>query len=144
MHTGLRTLFVYGTLKRGESHHSLVERCVRSIRRASVPGRLLDVGDFPALIDGEGRAYGELFEFDALDVPRILELVDRLEGFLPGDEVTSLFERRVVQVTTEDGSVHAAYAYLYNLHLPLIPLESLRQVHGGEWSGCVSRPSDRA
>lgn len=90
-------LFVYGTLRRGERAHGLVERTralgvVRTLPRYE----LRNVGPFPALVAGGRTAVtGELYAVPAGLVARL----DRYEG---GD-----FRRGIVAL--EDGGSAEAY-----------------------------------
>lgn len=75
-------LFVYGTLRRGAPMHGLLQGRARWLGPAQVPGRLLDLGAFPALLPpsaaGE-RVHGELFALGA-DAAVLLDALDRYEG----------------------------------------------------------------
>jgi len=136
MSVPLSTLFVYGTLKEGEINHGLIEPYARSIRRGWIPGRLYDVGVFPALAEGEDRVQGEIVRLDPTDLVRVLAVIDRLEGCVPDDDMGSLYTRRVVQVTDVDGTLQPAYAYYYNpTHQTLLPLDRLVYLNTGVWAG---------
>jgi gamma-glutamylcyclotransferase (GGCT)/AIG2-like uncharacterized protein YtfP len=126
--------FVYGTLKRGQLNCSLIEPHARWIERAYTSGRLFDVGLFPALVEGEGTVHGELVHLDAMDVPRLLSLIDRLEDFRPEDPGGSMYVRRVVEVTTDSNHRVPAYAYFYNCEHPSLPRPAtLVHLAAGEW-----------
>lgn len=138
---GPAALFVYGTLKSGEANHVLLAPYVRSIERASIAGRLHDVGDFPALAEGEGRVHGELIRLDPKAMPRALAVIDRLEGCVPGDDAASLYLRRSLEVRTAGGGTERAYTYYYNsAHGALPPLEHLPVVESGEWRSPAVAP----
>ncbi len=138
----LSTLFVYGTLKEGEINHGLVEPYARSISPGWIPGRLYDVGDFPALAEGEDRVQGEIVRLDTSDFAGVLRVIDQLEGCLPGDDAGSLYTRRVVPVTLADGTLQPAYAYYYNpAHPSLLPLDRLEYLRTGVWSRAKSHPA---
>jgi gamma-glutamylcyclotransferase (GGCT)/AIG2-like uncharacterized protein YtfP len=129
------TVFVYGTLKRGERNHGLLAAHARSIEPASIRGRLFDTGDFPALAEGDGIVHGELVELDPASVDTVIAVVDRLEGCIPGRDDLSLYHRRIVTATTGDGAGHEAYAYFYNAaHPSLPPLTALTPVESGVWT----------
>lgn len=69
-------VFVYGTLKRGQSNHSRLQGA-RWLGTATLEGACLyDLGPFPMAIAGEGRVCGELYA-----VPMaVLPLLDAYEG----------------------------------------------------------------
>lgn len=71
-------VFVYGTLRKGQPNHELLEGC-----RALGPARtapvftLVSLGAFPAMVGGgETVVVGEIYEVDLWT----LALLDRLEG----------------------------------------------------------------
>jgi gamma-glutamylcyclotransferase (GGCT)/AIG2-like uncharacterized protein YtfP len=81
-------LFVYGTLRRGGSHHAEL-RDARFAGRARTQSRydLVDLGGYPALLEGGTSAVsGELYEVD----DALLVELDRFE------EVPALYERKQV------------------------------------------------
>ena len=134
-------IFVYGTLKRGEINHRLLASAIQSIERGWVNGVLHDVGEFPAMVEGAGRVHGELIWLASDDLSRILPILDRLEGYDPGDEPGSLYHRRIVEVTAESGTREWAYAYYCNpAHPDMPPLNCFPVVEGGEWLGVAAVP----
>lgn len=130
MAEGPAAFFVYGTLKRGQANYPLVAAAVRGVLPAAIRGRLYDVGPFPALAEGDEAVRGEVLVVEPGDLPRLLLVLDALEGFVPSDPAGSLYLRRAVTAATDDGRELAAYAYFYN-HDPA----GLRHLPGGEWRG---------
>jgi gamma-glutamylcyclotransferase (GGCT)/AIG2-like uncharacterized protein YtfP len=131
----LHTLFVYGTLKRGEINHGLLAPHACSIEPASIRGLLYDTGDFPALAEGDGRVQGELVSLDPDRVHEVIAVIDRLEGCIPGQDDRSLYRRRIVSAAREDGVERPAYAYFYNAaHPSLPPLDALTPILSGLWT----------
>jgi len=94
-------LAVYGTLKRSSATQTDlgVGHMLRFIGPCILPGRLIDLGEYPALVEGQGRIEAELFE--VLD-PAVWPILDEYEG----DE----FLRREIQLL--DRPIHA-WTYLY-------------------------------
>ncbi|TMW73493.1 gamma-glutamylcyclotransferase [Alteribacter natronophilus] len=97
-------LFVYGTLRKGDSNHFFLNgfECVNE--QAWITGTLYNTGlGYPAAsVEGERRVYGELYripegQWDALH---------QLEGY--DGSGTSLFVPEEVEVTTDSGTVHAS------------------------------------
>lgn len=83
-------LFVYGTLKRGESNHAQLEGA-RFVKRASTAPEyeLVDLGGFPALLeDGSTAVSGELYDVDD----------DHLAALDAFEDVPTLYERRPIRV----------------------------------------------
>jgi gamma-glutamylcyclotransferase (GGCT)/AIG2-like uncharacterized protein YtfP len=92
-------VFVYGTLLSGEPNHRLLEaaRLVGQGRTRPV-FTLVDVGPFPALVEGGDVAVvGEVYEVDAAT----LASLDRLEGH------PRYYERRCIELA--DGSEADTY-----------------------------------
>jgi gamma-glutamylcyclotransferase (GGCT)/AIG2-like uncharacterized protein YtfP len=102
-------LFVYGTLRRGESRHALLEGA-RYARDGTVEGELVDLGDYPGLVAGPGRVTGELF---AIGDPALLRALDQYEGFHGFDDPASLYHRGVCRVLAPDGTRVEAWTYFY-------------------------------
>jgi gamma-glutamylaminecyclotransferase len=83
-------VFVYGTLRRGEGNHRLLQGARFVGEACTVPGfALCDLGAFPGLVrDGAGTVAGELYDVDAAT----LAALDRLEG------VPSFYRRERVEL----------------------------------------------
>src|SRR5690606_19616506 len=71
-------VFVYGTLRRGEANHRLLERATFLREARTIPAfSLRDLGAFPGLFaGGHTPVVGEVYEVDAATLARL----DRLEG----------------------------------------------------------------
>jgi len=97
--TPTTTIFVYGSLKRGESNHRLLARA-RFLRRAHTAPffELYDLGAFPAMVAGGFTSIaGELYEVNE----ETLAALDRLEGH------PTLYRRTPTPLA--DGGVADAY-----------------------------------
>jgi gamma-glutamylcyclotransferase (GGCT)/AIG2-like uncharacterized protein YtfP len=91
-------VFVYGTLKRGETNHHWLERASWQ-GEAELPGVVLhDLGPFPMAVIGQGMTLGQVY---AVDQPGLARL-DELEGYL------RLYDRQVLSM--RDG--RRAWVYL--------------------------------
>ena len=94
-----RRVFVYGTLMKGESNHHFLENS-KCLGASSVEGyEMYNVGWFPAIVPGDERIIGELYEVSINDMPSI----DALEG------EGSLYRRRC---ETASGEIAYLYEYL--------------------------------
>lgn len=118
-------VFVYGTLKREGSYHHLVATFVREVREGSVPGDLVDLGDYPGWVEGEGRVYGEVFRVDPVD--EALHFLDAFEDYHGEGDPRNLYDRLVVDVSTRSGPVRA-WAYKYRG-----PAAGSPRIRGGVW-----------
>jgi len=102
---------------RGDVRHRHLGPAAVFVGGASVRGSLLDLRDYPGLVDGTGRVRGELFR---LDDPQVLPAVDREEGYN--------FERRRTTVMRADGRRARAWTYWYRG-----PRERARILPEGDW-----------
>lgn len=118
----VQTMFVYGTLKRGQSREMLWPHPPVSVEFATVRGTLFDLGPYPALLPGDDVVRGEAWHFDRRHVAPTLAVVDRIEGFDPSGE--SLYVREMVYCRTQAGNECRAYTYYY-AH-PIDPRENRR------------------
>jgi gamma-glutamylcyclotransferase (GGCT)/AIG2-like uncharacterized protein YtfP len=92
-------LFVYGTLMKGELHHTTIAHA-RFVRPAeTLPAyELVQIDYYPALLpDGKSRVLGELYEVDDLTLKRLDEL----------EEVPHYYERLSIELA--DGTTAFAY-----------------------------------
>jgi gamma-glutamylcyclotransferase (GGCT)/AIG2-like uncharacterized protein YtfP len=107
----LHLVAVYGTLKRGQVNHRMLEMGgAESAGEGTVAGVLYDLGWYPGLRDEPGgRAEVELYRVD----DRLLTVLDRLEAYDPNDEDGSEYLRRWVGVRLADGSETEAWVYRY-------------------------------
>ena len=97
----MHTVFCYGTLRQGESNHSLnARRGTKVIGKCWTTGKLYDTGDgYPALIQSEeNKVYGEVYEVD----DKLLEKIDLLEGFQEGRD-HNLYDRVVKGLSVRRG-----------------------------------------
>ena len=96
-------VFVYGTLRAGEINdlaQAAARRglpAARHVGPASVPGRLVDFGDWPGLIpvDDGRRVRGDLFRVE----PALIALMDEIEEYQP--DTPCCFVRRTVLARLE-------------------------------------------
>lgn len=133
--------FVYGTLRHGQPNHALWGDGIARTAPATLPGAaLFDCGPFPMLALRQGRTvHGELVWTRADAYTAVLNRLDKLEGFNPGDPDRSLFKRR--QCSAQDGTqqTHAAWVYLVSE----TAVSQLPEIPGGDWSGHMQALQER-
>jgi gamma-glutamylaminecyclotransferase len=95
--------FVYGSLKRGFHNNELLDRA-RFIGTAHTAPRfdLIDLGSFPAAIQGKHSVSGEVYEVDA----RTMRDLDRLESN------GSMYQRKKVPLALAGRQI-VAWMYIY-------------------------------
>ncbi len=112
---GVHTIAVYGTLRRGQRNHFLLEGTT-FLGIGFVAGALFDMPRntrreyaYPALVEGAGRVAVEVYQ---LPSEEMLAALDALEDYHLSDEANSEYVRRTVEVF--DGPVKQADAYFYH------------------------------
>ncbi|MFA0012446.1 gamma-glutamylcyclotransferase [Vibrio lentus] len=107
-------VFVYGTLRQGQSNHHYLQHC-ELLGRFDTPETfaLFDLGAYPAMIFGKKSVAGEVYIIN----DEILESLDRLED-VP-------VEYRREQIETIFG---LAWVYLYQLDLT-----ANKEILSGDW-----------
>ncbi|RPI26406.1 MAG: gamma-glutamylcyclotransferase [Actinobacteria bacterium] len=98
----------YGTLLTvhgAQDHLGIRDRC-RFVSPCTLRGLLYDFGPYPALVDGGGLVYAEVFEVD----DETLRIIDAFEGYDPGQPDGSDYQRTKVS-TVEDGAQVWVYRF---------------------------------
>jgi len=110
-------LFVYGTLRRdaaGNTHPLLTSGSL-FVSEGLCRGRLYRIADCPGLVPSNSPhdlVRGEVYE---LDEPRdLLARLDDYEGCGPRFSRPTEFVRRSRAVSLDDGTILAAWVYLFN------------------------------
>lgn len=119
--------FVYGTLKEGGFFANQFDSFRRSVEPARIENvDMLDLGGFPGAIPGEGTILGEVHEYKHED--EVLRAFDRIEGFSERNPENSLYVRKEVEVTLENGEKTTATMYFFNRES-----NGRRKVENGVW-----------
>lgn len=145
--TAPSTLFVYGTLMRGEARHGLVQAATR-IEPATIEGRLYDTGrGYPALVDAstpnDPRVSGEALFFDAAALAREWPRLDDYEGYSACWPASSLYLRVTRPITLDDGTRLEAWVYV----MPAaregeLVASGARRVASGAWKKALQSATD--
>ncbi len=99
-------LFVYGTLLSTEYNHLTIKGS-KLIGEGSIYGKLFDIGNYPALKEGENVIIGELYDIDNLT----LKKCDELEGYNQDDPENSPYIRKSVIVCLDKEELCADVYY---------------------------------
>jgi gamma-glutamylcyclotransferase (GGCT)/AIG2-like uncharacterized protein YtfP len=103
-------LFTYGTLLAGMRLHEMLADA-HCLGPAIIRGKLLDLGDYAGLVEGDAVVTGEIYEMDHA----LLEHLDQVEGFRPCDPAGSLYLRKDVRARRfADGTTVDAAAYYFS------------------------------
>lgn len=122
-------VFFYGTLmtpfNRTAQLHIDQDLVFRG--RGTIAAALFDLGIYPAAVPaGDSRVCGEVYEMT--DSRKVLDALDELEGYRPGEPETSLYMRDLTPVQMADGSTVYAWAYFYNA-----PLGRAERIESGDY-----------
>jgi gamma-glutamylcyclotransferase (GGCT)/AIG2-like uncharacterized protein YtfP len=112
---------------RGYRYHQLLAQG-KYLGGASARGRLVALGEYPGLLDGDGVVRGELYYFD--DIDAALTTVDPVEGYNSADPERSLYLRveRAIQYLPAPHTGVTAFLYVYNG-----TVDSAPPVPDGDW-----------
>lgn len=124
-------VFVYGSLRKGCGHpmHQVLGEGAHLDAMARLPGRLYDLGAYPALVPdatAQGTVLGELYRVP--EPGRVLPLLDRYEGCTAEDQDPHEYRRERHTVVLDDGSTRVAWVYVYNR-----PVAHLEPIPGGDY-----------
>lgn len=118
-------IFVYGTLLPGLGLHALLRDALMVDHGFVEAVGLWDLGAYPAMRDGTGRVYGEVYEVDR----NCLRRLDQAEGYDPDHPGYSLYLRKPVTVWGFSGEVIDAESYFYQEE----PDKRARPIPGGDY-----------
>jgi gamma-glutamylcyclotransferase (GGCT)/AIG2-like uncharacterized protein YtfP len=122
-------VFFYGTLMSGFQRpgRARLDHVLEQVGRGWIRAVLFDVGIYPAAIPAaEGRVLGEVHQM--LDPDAVLSSLDEIEGYSSKEPESSLYTRREIPVTLEDGHIASAWVYFYNA-----PLGRAERIESGDY-----------
>jgi gamma-glutamylcyclotransferase (GGCT)/AIG2-like uncharacterized protein YtfP len=128
MPDSLCAIFVYGTLKRGQSRERCWPRAPLTVEPATVRGALYDLGPYPALVQGDDLVAGELWHLAPADLAVTLAELDRVEGH--SGRADDLYHRVTITCQTAAGPL-AAWMYLFAQTSRLKPMQRIAPNHAG-------------
>jgi len=135
------SIFVYGTLRHGESRASWLDKHDpfeggKGVVRGTVSGRLLDLGDYPAFVpsaERTPRVHGEVYTFGDLDaVFRDIDSVEDFHGYEPPE---GEYVRALVRVDL-DARERIAWTYVFAGDSSGHPI-----ISSGDWFDRATRKS---
>ncbi|WP_198510313.1 gamma-glutamylcyclotransferase [Bacillus solitudinis] len=129
------TLFVYGTLRRGEINHSFLKQANQKLQQCWVKGELHDTGaGYPIIRKKESsRVYGEIYQVSKEELSQI----DELEDYHP-NRPDNLYERVEQTVYTNQGSLKA-FVYIEGKQC----ISPSNCIKSGDWKEYILTNSER-
>lgn len=116
-------LFIYGTLMPGLRLQAEMHGA-ESLGPAKVPGCLVDVGQYPGLVHGEGEVVGEVYRVSEAQLARL----DAVEDMVRGDRAASQYWREQLPVLVGALTGQRVWTYVYNW-----PTEGLAPIAHGDY-----------
>ena len=109
----IRAVFVYGTLRRGGCRQPLWPAVPLRVEPAWTRGALFARPDYPAMTAGDDRVLGEWWLFPADAMPRVIAVLDEIEG-VNQPRQPDLYHRVTLDVFTLDSRpLGQAFGYFY-------------------------------
>jgi gamma-glutamylcyclotransferase (GGCT)/AIG2-like uncharacterized protein YtfP len=131
-------LFVYGTLKIGQSRGGLFSEMISGgfeIKQATIKGKLYDLGPYPAVVEGEDTVHGEAVVLKDGLIDKMIPVLDRIEGYYGEGSSHNLYNR--VTTTAEvDGEQVDVTTYMFSK--PSVLDTYAEYVPEGVWPAIVS------
>ncbi|MDO6758869.1 gamma-glutamylcyclotransferase family protein [Tamlana sp. 2_MG-2023] len=124
-------IFVYGTLLKDVDNNKSKFLAMYSelVGSGYFHGKLYRISWFPGAVESKNdtdKVYGSLFKIYDFDI--VFKALDAYEGIDMNSREPNLFERSVVPIYIEDGSVVKAWVYFYNHSV-----EDLEQIVSGDF-----------
>jgi gamma-glutamylcyclotransferase (GGCT)/AIG2-like uncharacterized protein YtfP len=122
-------VFFYGTLMTGfdRRRRAGIDSMLTWVGRGRINAALFDLGIYPAAVpDPDGVVWGEVYR--AVDLDKVLEGLDDIEGYSPSMPEASLYTRMEVPVVFEDGTADWVWVYFYNA-----PLGRAERIPSGDY-----------
>lgn len=140
-------VFVYGTLMKGFGNHRVMEAAKgKFVSRAYIRDKdiyFVSYGSFPAVVDGDGIVFGEIYEISENDkvqhwgseMVHPIRVLDGLEGYDPKRPVESnmYIRKRIVAVTPKGKKIWCSYYHWNGDVSPQLKIKS------GDWGKAVKK-----
>lgn len=109
----IQHVFVYGTLKRGQCRSGLWPAKPIEVMAGWTLGVLMGRADYPAMIAGGDRVFGEIWHFQAEAMPAVFRVLDQIEGFNQPGQPDLYVRVEVATYGMDDRPIAQASTYLY-------------------------------
>jgi len=122
-------VFLYGTLMSAfqPPGRTRLDSVLRPVGRGWINAVLFDLGIYPAAIPAsDSRVRGEVHRM--ADAESVLSALDEIEGYSEREPDASLYTRKQIQVTFDNGASAPAWVYFYNA-----PLGGAQRIDSGDY-----------
>ena len=123
----MTTIFVYGTLKKGEGNHNHFLADANYLGKAITRNSdytMYTNGGYPGVVfGGKTRIHGEMYSVDEDQ----LNSIRSLEGYRINDPKNGLYDEIEIEVMNEKGKNIKAFTYIYNSTMP-------EKIESGIWN----------
>ncbi|WP_207707424.1 gamma-glutamylcyclotransferase family protein [Clostridium tarantellae] len=112
-----RRIFVYGSLRTGFfNYNKYLKGYVLKEEPARIKGKLYHMPNkgYPALLDGEGYVYGEVFTIKNDEYTKVMESMDNMENYFNIGDSNNEYNRVAVKVELMNtNTFEVCYVYKY-------------------------------
>jgi gamma-glutamylcyclotransferase (GGCT)/AIG2-like uncharacterized protein YtfP len=123
-------VFFYGTLMTpfNRPGRQRVDADMTYVGLGIVRAALFDLGIYPAAVPADDGSIvrGEVYQ--VLNSPKVLAVLDEIEGYRPSEPEQSLYIRTLIEVSLDYGRVEKAWVYFYNA-----PLGRAQRIVSGDY-----------
>ncbi|MRH42560.1 gamma-glutamylcyclotransferase [Aquibacillus halophilus] len=129
---GKINVFVYGTLRKHELNHHLLQNAICISTKCWTYGILYNTGHgYPTMVnESNQKVIGELYRISKEE----LKDLDHLEGYLEPEHMNNDYERIVSPIYFEDKTI-TAYTYVY----PVSKVSDYKVIGTGDWKSISNR-----
>ncbi|QQE79655.1 gamma-glutamylcyclotransferase [Alicyclobacillus sp. SO9] len=120
-------VFVYGTLRSGESNHHVIQEDIVELEPGKVAGVLHDAGHFPYLVTGDSGCGYVTGDWLRIENDTALVKLDSLEGFKEAGYEFNHYDRVVLK---DVNSGRTGWVYIAG---PRIRTEIYSVISSGDW-----------
>lgn len=125
-------IFVYGSLKKGFSNHSLISP-FKQVAKGTIQGRMYSLGAFPAIVlsdNPEELVHGEIYD---VNTEYGLKTIDSLEGYNPDRKDNHFYLRVPTKCKTNTGEIIEVNVYCFAPEEESKSLNLRTKVDDGIW-----------
>jgi len=124
-------LIVYGTLRTGQPRCECLQPFVKLRKTCTLPGRLADMGDWPAYLCPADPAQTVAAEFvEVADIEAALTVCDQIEGYQGPEHPGNLFIRGLAEVRLNTGATRQGWLYRMPIDQHMSPH---KLIPNGDW-----------